>query len=162
MLAGTATGTGTPDGQLGDRGELQGGLPGGASAGGRHQANQLIVGQAVQAFVPDPVGDRGQPAARLHPVQHPARGEPAAIAAVAVGEPGIQHLGHRVGRSGQPFLGGHDQPFRRRIDIEVVRIEIGRVKPSVHCLKGRQLRGGQLVIDSIKIDGHGPPPAPVG
>jgi len=100
MLARTAVGAGPARGQLGGRGQFRGRGAGGQPPLRSQQPAQLVVGQPAQAVAPGPVGKQCQQLTGLHLVQHAARGEPKTRAAITVGEPGGQHLGHRRGRPG--------------------------------------------------------------
>jgi hypothetical protein len=163
MLTGTPVGTGPAGSQLSDGGQLQRVVPGGVTPGGGHQAHQRIIRQHPQPVGPGPVGGRGQRRARRHLIQHPTRGEPAAVPAIAMGEPGIHHLGHHWARPGaQTLLGGQGQPFLRRVDVEVevTGVKIGRAEPAVDRGQGGQLRRGQLAAGvqakgRVKIEAAG-------
>ena len=104
--------------QLGCGGEFQLGLPGAQPPGRAQHADQLVVGQTAQPGAPRGTDVPGQFRARQHDIQGPPGREPVAVAALAVGEPGIERLRH--GRPGIAVPVRIAVPARRWLGFEIV------------------------------------------
>ena len=105
-LARGTIGTGPPRVQVRDRGELRGLLPGGVAPRRAQEPDQLVIVQPAQPVTQRGAGERGQLAARQHPVQHtPGRKPAPRLTRHVMNEPGIPRLRHlNAGHDGRVLI----------------------------------------------------------